>query len=185
MLESSSFLSLGVLVFSFLTYHNDSEQLKLRWYGSDSVVKYPRCSLRRQSVYADAEVIVSEASYAVKCSGVAWKAYIVPLSVWTYQYRISSWQNDSHTSLTEITHACGGAHMCTLLLVIHRLWEPAMSAFFILFWCHDSIGIILPFISAFPPPFFSNAMQFYRNNYEISLSTSLSWWKSRFFLWGD
>lgn len=31
-------------------------QLKLRLYGSKSVVKYPRCSLRRQSTYADAEV---------------------------------------------------------------------------------------------------------------------------------
>ncbi|KAJ8452592.1 hypothetical protein Cgig2_004928 [Carnegiea gigantea] len=31
------------------------EQLKLRWYGSNCVVKYPRCSLRRQSTYADAQ----------------------------------------------------------------------------------------------------------------------------------
>ncbi|KAH7678113.1 hypothetical protein IHE45_07G128300 [Dioscorea alata] len=30
-------------------------QLKLRIYGSKSVVKYPRCSLRQQSTYADAE----------------------------------------------------------------------------------------------------------------------------------
>ncbi|KAL5991900.1 hypothetical protein ACLOJK_012811 [Asimina triloba] len=34
----------------------DKVELKLRWYGSKSVVKYPRCSLRRQSTYADAEV---------------------------------------------------------------------------------------------------------------------------------
>ncbi|KAL0369819.1 UNVERIFIED_CONTAM: putative xyloglucan galactosyltransferase GT11 [Sesamum angustifolium] len=33
----------------------DRIELKLRWYGSKSVVKYPRCSLRRQSTYADAE----------------------------------------------------------------------------------------------------------------------------------
>ncbi|XP_058109619.1 uncharacterized protein LOC131252876 [Magnolia sinica] len=33
----------------------DKVELKLRWYGSKSVVKYPRCSLRRQSTYADAE----------------------------------------------------------------------------------------------------------------------------------
>ena len=32
-------------------------QLKLRWLGSKSVVKYPRCSIRRQSTYSDAEVI--------------------------------------------------------------------------------------------------------------------------------
>uniref|UniRef100_A0A1D1XY72 PGR5-like protein 1A, chloroplastic n=1 Tax=Anthurium amnicola TaxID=1678845 RepID=A0A1D1XY72_9ARAE len=33
----------------------DKVELKLRLYGSKSVVKYPRCSLRRQSAYADAE----------------------------------------------------------------------------------------------------------------------------------
>nr|XP_017231115.1 PREDICTED: uncharacterized protein LOC108205634 isoform X2 [Daucus carota subsp. sativus] len=33
----------------------DRIELKLRWYGSKDVVKYPRCSLRRQSTYADAE----------------------------------------------------------------------------------------------------------------------------------
>ncbi|KAL5709573.1 hypothetical protein ACHQM5_020248 [Ranunculus cassubicifolius] len=33
----------------------DQVELKLRWYGSKSVIKYPRCSLRRQSTYADAQ----------------------------------------------------------------------------------------------------------------------------------
>lgn len=33
----------------------DRVELKLRWYGSKSVIKYPRCSIRRQSTYADAE----------------------------------------------------------------------------------------------------------------------------------
>lgn len=33
----------------------DKVELKLRVYGSPSVVKYPRCSLKRQSTYADAE----------------------------------------------------------------------------------------------------------------------------------
>lgn len=33
----------------------DKVELKLRLYGSKSVVKYPRCSLRRQSTYSDAE----------------------------------------------------------------------------------------------------------------------------------
>ncbi|KAK1272125.1 hypothetical protein QJS04_geneDACA021601 [Acorus gramineus] len=33
----------------------DKVELKLRLYGSKSVVKYPRCSLRRQATYADAE----------------------------------------------------------------------------------------------------------------------------------
>ncbi|KAL6203276.1 hypothetical protein ACLB2K_026977 [Fragaria x ananassa] len=38
----------------------DRVELKLRWYGSKCVVKYPRCSLRRQSAYADAEADVSQ-----------------------------------------------------------------------------------------------------------------------------
>ncbi|KAA8543864.1 hypothetical protein F0562_021959 [Nyssa sinensis] len=33
----------------------DRVELKLRWYGSKYVVKYPRCSLRRHATYADAE----------------------------------------------------------------------------------------------------------------------------------
>uniref|UniRef100_A0A7C8Z3M5 Uncharacterized protein n=1 Tax=Opuntia streptacantha TaxID=393608 RepID=A0A7C8Z3M5_OPUST len=33
----------------------DRVELRLRWYGSKCVVKYPRCSLRRQSTYADAQ----------------------------------------------------------------------------------------------------------------------------------
>ncbi|XP_039015378.1 uncharacterized protein LOC120145671 [Hibiscus syriacus] len=33
----------------------DRVELKLRRYGSKSVVKYPRCSIRRHSTYADAE----------------------------------------------------------------------------------------------------------------------------------
>ncbi|KAL3367268.1 hypothetical protein AABB24_011805 [Solanum stoloniferum] len=34
----------------------DKVELRLRWYGSKHVVKYPRCSLRRHSTYADAEM---------------------------------------------------------------------------------------------------------------------------------
>ncbi|KAK7262472.1 hypothetical protein RJT34_30045 [Clitoria ternatea] len=33
----------------------DRVELRLRWFGSKSVVKYPRCSIRRQSTFADAE----------------------------------------------------------------------------------------------------------------------------------
>ncbi|XP_027347177.1 PGR5-like protein 1B, chloroplastic [Abrus precatorius] len=39
----------------------DRIELRLRWYGSKSVVKYPRCSIRRQSTYADAEEDLSMA----------------------------------------------------------------------------------------------------------------------------
>ncbi|MCO5573424.1 hypothetical protein L7F22_027195 [Adiantum nelumboides] len=39
----------------FLT-HWEIMHVRLRWYGSKLVMKYPRCSLKRLSVYADAEV---------------------------------------------------------------------------------------------------------------------------------
>lgn len=32
-------------------------KLRIRWFGSKSVVKYPRCSIRGQSTYADAEFL--------------------------------------------------------------------------------------------------------------------------------
>ncbi|GAB2235023.1 hypothetical protein Drorol1_Dr00004300 [Drosera rotundifolia] len=38
----------------------DRVELKLRSYGSKSVVKYPRCSIRRQSTYSDAEEDLSQ-----------------------------------------------------------------------------------------------------------------------------
>ncbi|GLJ18243.1 hypothetical protein SUGI_0322670 [Cryptomeria japonica] len=38
----------------------DKVELKLRRYGSKSVIKYPRCSLKRQSTYADAEADPSQ-----------------------------------------------------------------------------------------------------------------------------
>ncbi|XWS53121.1 hypothetical protein CRYUN_Cryun11dG0130500 [Craigia yunnanensis] len=38
----------------------DRVELKLRSYGSKSVVKYPRCSIRRHSTYADAEEDLSQ-----------------------------------------------------------------------------------------------------------------------------
>ncbi|XWS28825.1 hypothetical protein CRYUN_Cryun25bG0104600 [Craigia yunnanensis] len=42
----------------------DRVQFKLRWYGSKSVVKYPRCSISRHSTYADAEVILFRIIYS-------------------------------------------------------------------------------------------------------------------------
>ncbi|XP_050204041.1 PGR5-like protein 1A, chloroplastic [Mercurialis annua] len=39
----------------------DRVELKLRSYGSKSVLKYPRCSIRRHSTYADAEEDIAQA----------------------------------------------------------------------------------------------------------------------------
>ncbi|CAA3008894.1 PGR5 1B, chloroplastic isoform X1 [Olea europaea subsp. europaea] len=61
----------------------DRVELKLRWYGSKYVVKYPRCSLRRQSTYADAEEdpsqVVALASIWFLILGFGSSACLVPI----------------------------------------------------------------------------------------------------------
>ncbi|KAI3450379.1 hypothetical protein Pfo_007044 [Paulownia fortunei] len=61
----------------------DRVELKLRWYGSKYVVKYPRCSLRRQSTYADAEEDPSQvfalASVWLLILGFGSSACLVPI----------------------------------------------------------------------------------------------------------
>ncbi|KAK6646067.1 hypothetical protein PHAVU_L006243 [Phaseolus vulgaris] len=59
----------------------DRIELKLKWYGSKSVVKYPRCSIRRHSTYADSDEDLSMAFalaslwslfLALGCSACVW-----------------------------------------------------------------------------------------------------------------
>lgn len=61
----------------------DRVELKLRWYGSKHVVKYPRCSLRRHSTYADAEEDPSQvfalASVWLLILGFGSSFWIVPI----------------------------------------------------------------------------------------------------------
>nr|GEU74268.1 PGR5-like protein 1B, chloroplastic isoform X1 [Tanacetum cinerariifolium] len=61
----------------------DKVELKLRWYGSKYVVKYPRCSLRQQSTYADAEEDPSQvfalASVWLLFLGIGSSACLVPV----------------------------------------------------------------------------------------------------------
>ncbi|KAL3625864.1 hypothetical protein CASFOL_030393 [Castilleja foliolosa] len=63
----------------------DRVELKLRWYGSKYVVKYPRCSLRRQSTYADAQwqedpsQVFALASVWVLILGFGSSACLVPI----------------------------------------------------------------------------------------------------------
>ncbi|KAJ0788133.1 putative PGR5-like protein [Helianthus annuus] len=61
----------------------DRVELKLRWYGSKYVVKYPRCSLRQQSTYADAEEdpaqVFALASVWLLFLGIGSSACLVPV----------------------------------------------------------------------------------------------------------
>ncbi|KAK4440871.1 putative xyloglucan galactosyltransferase GT11 [Sesamum alatum] len=67
----------------------DRVELKLRWYGSKSVVKYPRCSLRRQSTYADAEEDPSQvfalASVWLVILGFGSSACLLPIAYTVFQ----------------------------------------------------------------------------------------------------
>ncbi|KAL0390218.1 UNVERIFIED_CONTAM: putative xyloglucan galactosyltransferase GT11 [Sesamum calycinum] len=67
----------------------DRIELKLRWYGSKSVVKYPRCSLRRQSTYADAEEDPSQvfalASVWLLILGFGSSACLLPVAYTVFQ----------------------------------------------------------------------------------------------------
>ncbi|XP_010046398.3 PGR5-like protein 1B, chloroplastic [Eucalyptus grandis] len=82
----------------------DRVELKLRRYGSDTVVKYPRCSLRRQSVYADAEEDLSQAfalaSIWILFLAFGGSAFIVPVV-----YTVSLAYQDAFHSGIYSTHA--------------------------------------------------------------------------------
>lgn len=75
MIHSSNLGLSGFYV--FLTFDLIGKQMKLRWYGSKCVVKYPRCSLRRQSAYADAEVI--DFDFMSKCFALPSCCYKSPI----------------------------------------------------------------------------------------------------------
>ncbi|XP_076947770.1 uncharacterized protein LOC143619812 [Bidens hawaiensis] len=61
----------------------DRVELQLRWYGSKYVVKYPRCSLRQQSTYADAQEdpsqVLALASVWLLFLGIGSSACLVPV----------------------------------------------------------------------------------------------------------
>ncbi|KAG4945246.1 hypothetical protein AAZX31_15G036500 [Glycine max] len=67
----------------------DRVELKLKWYGSKSVVKYPRCSIRRHSTYADAD---EDLSMAIALAGL-WSLFLAlgcSACVWPIYYTVST-----------------------------------------------------------------------------------------------
>lgn len=87
-------------------------QLKLRSYGSKSVVKYPRCSLRRQSTYADAEVILSLLLY--------------PLLI-SHPYYISALLFDTIEWLFRAGRSTTSFHVSNYMASDPRFWQFSMS----------------------------------------------------------
>ncbi|XP_014497058.1 PGR5-like protein 1A, chloroplastic [Vigna radiata var. radiata] len=67
----------------------DRVELKLKWYGSKSVVKYPRCSIRRHSTYADSD---EDISMAVALASL-WSLFLAlgcSACVWPILYTVST-----------------------------------------------------------------------------------------------
>ncbi|KAL3518179.1 hypothetical protein ACH5RR_020768 [Cinchona calisaya] len=83
----------------------DKVELKLRSYGSKYVVKYPRCSLRRQSTYADAEEDPSQvfalASIWLLILGFGGSVFLVPIICTLGQ----AYQDAFHSGNSYTSHA--------------------------------------------------------------------------------
>ncbi|WVZ00867.1 hypothetical protein V8G54_026936 [Vigna mungo] len=67
----------------------DRVELKLKWYGSKSVVKYPRCSIRRHSTYADSDEDISMA-FALASLWSLFLALGCSACVWPILYTVST-----------------------------------------------------------------------------------------------
>ncbi|CAK9139150.1 unnamed protein product [Ilex paraguariensis] len=92
----------------------DRVELKLRWYGSKYVVKYPRCSLRRHSTYADAEEDPSQvftlASVWLLFLGFGCSACLVPIIYTVGQ----AYQDAFNSGLYYSNQASSGAFLAML-----------------------------------------------------------------------
>nr|GMD18881.1 PGR5-like protein 1B, chloroplastic [Ipomoea batatas] len=92
----------------------DRVELKLRWYGSQYVVKYPRCSLRRQSTYADAEEDASQvfalASIWLLILGLGGSVCLVPII-----YTIGQAYHDAFSSGMPYTSQASSLQFLTVL----------------------------------------------------------------------
>ncbi|CAH9094282.1 unnamed protein product [Cuscuta europaea] len=92
----------------------DRVELKLRRYGSKYVVKYPRCSLSRQSTYADAQEDPSQvfalASIWILILGLGCSVLLAPII-----YTISQAYRDAFTSEMPFTSQASSLQLLTML----------------------------------------------------------------------
>ncbi|CAI9108112.1 OLC1v1007636C2 [Oldenlandia corymbosa var. corymbosa] len=92
----------------------DRVELRLRRYGSKYVVKYPRCSLRRQSTYSDAEEDPSQvfalASVWLLILGFGGLVFLVPVI-----YSLGHAYNDAFLSGNTSTSQASMLHFLTVL----------------------------------------------------------------------
>ncbi|TKY67356.1 PGR5 protein 1B [Spatholobus suberectus] len=98
----------------------DRVELRLRWYASKSVVKYPRCSIRRQSTFADAEEDLSMV-FALASTWAMFLAFGSLACVGPLAYTVGmAYQNafDSGLSIASQTHGLGFLALVNSLILI-------------------------------------------------------------------
>ncbi|XP_044505989.1 PGR5-like protein 1B, chloroplastic [Mangifera indica] len=111
----------------------DRVELKLRWYGSESVVKYPRCSIRRQSTYADAEEDLSQvlalASIWILIFGIGSSICLVPM-IYTVvlAYKDAFSQGISYGSQASVSGFLVAANVILFMAVGALIGYPVASA---------------------------------------------------------
>ncbi|KAG4974016.1 hypothetical protein JHK87_030837 [Glycine soja] len=119
----------------------DRVELRLRWFGSKSVVKSPRCSIRRQSTFADAEEDLSMI-FALASTWAMFHAFGSLACVGPISYTIGmAYQNafDSGLSLGSQTSGLGFLALVNSLIfvglcfvigypVLHGLWRNDLTA---------------------------------------------------------
>ncbi|XP_028775765.1 PGR5-like protein 1B, chloroplastic isoform X2 [Neltuma alba] len=96
----------------------DRVELKLRWYGSKSVVKYPRCSIRRQSTYADAEADLSMI-FALASTWIVFLAFGSTICVGPVLYTISmAYYTAFNSGLSYVNQGSGLGFLATVNSVV-------------------------------------------------------------------
>ncbi|KAK7257815.1 hypothetical protein RIF29_32060 [Crotalaria pallida] len=85
----------------------DRVELKLRWFGSKSVVKYPRCSIRRQSTFSDAQEDLSMV-LALASTWALFLAFGSLVCVGPISYTVGgAYQNAFHSGLSHGSQLSG------------------------------------------------------------------------------
>ncbi|KAI9081807.1 hypothetical protein K1719_036069 [Acacia pycnantha] len=96
----------------------DRVELKLRWYGSKSVVKYPRCSIRRQSTYADAEADLSMI-FALASTWIVFLAFGCTICLGPMLYTVSmAYHTAFNSGSSNVNQASGLGFLVTVNSIV-------------------------------------------------------------------
>ncbi|KAF7805448.1 PGR5-like protein 1B, chloroplastic [Senna tora] len=105
----------------------DRVELKLRWYGSKSVVKYPRCSIRRQSTYADAEADLSMI-FALASTWILFLAFGSSVCIGPVLYAVMAYHTTFNSGLSYVNQASGLGFLAIFMALGCVIGYPVASA---------------------------------------------------------